>query len=145
MKKFYETPIIVCEKFQSTEYIAACGDSGTIYNFECTAGIDTYGTRSDGHGWHGRIYKETNGTAGLQTGKRWGNDTNLGGYSACDKKHQAAAADGFSDGYYVPNTDAYGFGSYQYDKAIAVKIWQGDGDLHATEKLDMDSWETAKS
>lgn len=32
-------PRAVIEKFIPNEYIAACGDSGTVYNFECNAGI----------------------------------------------------------------------------------------------------------
>lgn len=37
-------PRAVIEKFIPNEYIAACGDSGTVYNFECNAGLNTAAT-----------------------------------------------------------------------------------------------------
>ena len=39
-------PKAVIEKFIPNEYIAACGDSGTVYNFECNAGIKYRGDRN---------------------------------------------------------------------------------------------------
>lgn len=38
MKKEYVRPVIVGERFAPNEYIAACGDSGKVYKFECNAG-----------------------------------------------------------------------------------------------------------
>lgn len=55
MKRRYERPSAYIEEFTPNEYVAACGDSGTIYKFKCTAG----------GGERGGVYKETNGQAGL--------------------------------------------------------------------------------
>ena len=38
MKKTWELPVICVQQFEANEYVAACGDSGVIYNFECNAG-----------------------------------------------------------------------------------------------------------
>ena len=38
MKRRYERPSAYIEEFTPNEYVAACGDSGTIYKFTCTAG-----------------------------------------------------------------------------------------------------------
>lgn len=38
MKRRYERPSAYIEEFTPNEYVAACGDSGTIYKFQCTAG-----------------------------------------------------------------------------------------------------------
>lgn len=59
MKRRYERPSAYIEEFTPNEYVAACGDSGTIYKFKCTAG----------GGERGGVYKETNGQAGLQIGR----------------------------------------------------------------------------
>ena len=36
--KDYIRPMMESEVFTANEYIAACGDSGVVYNFECNAG-----------------------------------------------------------------------------------------------------------
>ena len=38
MKKTWEEPKIMVQKFVANEYVAACGASGTVYNFVCDAG-----------------------------------------------------------------------------------------------------------
>lgn len=38
MKRAYVRPTMVGERFVANEYVAACGDSGTVYNFVCNAG-----------------------------------------------------------------------------------------------------------
>lgn len=38
MKRRYERPSAYIEEFTPNEYVAACGESGTIYKFQCTAG-----------------------------------------------------------------------------------------------------------
>ena len=37
--KNYVKPMMESEVFAANEYIAACGDSGVVYNFECNAGV----------------------------------------------------------------------------------------------------------
>lgn len=38
MKRVYEAPAVSLEQFAANEYIAACGDTGTVYKFVCDAG-----------------------------------------------------------------------------------------------------------
>lgn len=59
MKRAYVRPTMVGERFVANEYVAACGDSGKVYKFECNAG----------GGVPGNVYQETNGESGLQRGK----------------------------------------------------------------------------
>lgn len=56
MKRRYERPSAYIEEFTPNEYVAACGDSGTVYMFRCDAG----------GGYSGTVWLETNGEPGLQ-------------------------------------------------------------------------------
>ena len=38
MKRRYERPSAYIEEFTPNEYVAACGDHGKVYKFECNAG-----------------------------------------------------------------------------------------------------------
>ena len=86
MKRVWCRPQTVVQKFEANEYVAACGDSGTVYKFTCDAGGGVYGS----------VYEETNGIPGLQTGRK--GDERLAGYSnslfgesgfyACNKTHE---------------------------------------------------------
>lgn len=38
MRKEWMEPVIEVQEFVANEYVAACGDSGKVYNFECNAG-----------------------------------------------------------------------------------------------------------
>lgn len=66
MKRRYERPSAYIEEFTPNEYVAACGESGKVYNFQCNAGS---------HDYYGNVYLETNKKAGLQTqgGMEWVN------------------------------------------------------------------------
>ena len=48
MKK-WSRPVTMVQKFEANEYVAACGDSGVVYNFECNAGSrwDSYNVYFD--------------------------------------------------------------------------------------------------
>ncbi|WP_294580659.1 hypothetical protein [uncultured Thomasclavelia sp.] len=136
MKLEWNEPKIIAEEFKSNEFVAACGDSGTTYLFNCDAGGGTPGS----------VYQETNGKDGLQTtgGRGYRADTELTAwpfnyYYACDEKHTAESTDDFLNGYYCPN-------GYTRN-AQQVIIWRGihGDDIHCTTNLDQDSWETAKS
>lgn len=130
MRKEWVRPLTIVDQFVPNEYVAACGDTNKVYKFTCDAG----------GGKSGVVYWETNGREGLQTG--WGGDTRLGGYHACGTKHEAATTDEFLNGYYV--VDGGWFGE---DTVTPVIVWRGSNgkNIHCTENLDMDSWETAKS
>lgn len=129
MKKTWEEPKIMVQKFVANEYVAACGDSGVVYNFECNAGKkgthyavkDAYGNVATISGWY-------------MNGK---NDW----YEPCGETHQAESDSGFLTGYHLddPNTR-------KKDENIEVIIWTDhDSDVHCTTQLDMNKWTTAKS
>ena len=134
----YVKPTMEGEVFAANEYIAACGDSGTVYKFTCDAG----------GGESGYVYLETNGQPGLQTG--WGGDQYLSGYHACGTTHEAESTDDFLDGYYVTKQWVPGSGwkpGHFETVSTSVIVWRGpnNDNTHCTTNLDMDSWETVKS
>lgn len=122
MKRAYVRPTMVGERFVANEYVAACGDKGTVYKFKCDAG----------GGKSGSVYLETNGKKGFQLFS----DTYLSQYHACGTTHDANTADVFSDGYYVSGLTV-----------TPVKVWRGeDGkNTQCTTNIHMENWEKAKS
>lgn len=132
MKKMWSEPVILAEKFMPNEYVAACGDSGVVYNFECNAGNrrNSYNVYYD----NGTPLASSNGN------EEW--YAQFTGYHPCGETHKAASDSGFYDGYmYLQN----GWGNNTGDR-IDVVIWTDRGrDVHCTTNLDMDEWETAKS
>lgn len=141
MKRVYEKPMMSIENFAANEFIAACGDSGTNYLFDCNAPA-------------GELYyfKESDGTLdGIYNGD--GKATKKGNYQPCGKKHETANLGDFYEGFvdyndngkYDPNGTKEWWG--ERTPAEAVIVWH-DGSKrgwHATKNLDMNSWETAKS
>lgn len=126
MKKEWVRPQTLIESFAANEYIAACGDSGKVYKFECNAGTL--------FGPGGNVWLETNNKEGLQ---RY-SDQDLGGYHRCGETHKAESTDKFLSGYYSP---------YFSDEVVDVIVWRGPNgnNTHCTTNLDMTTWETAKS
>ena len=136
MKRRYERPSAYIEEFTPNEYVAACGDSGTVYKFRCDAGGGNFGY----------VWLEKNGEPGLQEEGRvegWGKnkkyypgDQFLSGYSACGITHEAKSTDNFLDGYYVTR-----------NKVQNVIVWRGPkgNNTHCTTNLNKDKWETTKS
>lgn len=129
MKRTYVRPTMVGERFVANEYVAACGESGKVYKFECNApgGKLYYYPNSDGkingeYTGHGRAIK-------------------LGNYNPCGVRHEANATDGFYDGFVDYNKNG------RQDKGEGVIVWRGSYGLngHATTYLDMSKWQTAKS
>lgn len=129
MKRTYVRPTMVGERFVANEYVAACGESGKVYKFECNApgGKLYYYPNSDGkingeYTGHGRAIK-------------------LGNYNPCGARHKANATDGFYDGFVDYNING------RQDKGEGVIVWRGSYGLngHATTYLDMSKWQTAKS
>lgn len=121
-KKVYEKPMLTTEEFVPNEYVAACehSESGAgLYKFVCNAG---------GGRW-GDIFLEdgTNLTKGI-----------FSYYHACGKAHQAPTTDEFVKGYFYANR---GNDEKKDYTPIPVIIWRGDGDIHATENLNQDTWE----
>ena len=140
MKMRFERPSMDVEQFMANEYIAACGDSGKTYLFDCNAG----------GGRDGGVWQESNGRPGLQVGR--GGDKRISrsdhSFSACDKKHETTDPEDFLyNCYYAPYR--YGFigGEVLVDQAVDVIVWRGEkgNNVHCTTDLDIDSWETLKS
>ena len=131
-RKMWRRPLTEVQKFEANEYVAACGDSGTTYYFECNAGQrgQSYNVYFD----DGTPYASSNGN------EEW--YAEFTGYHPCYETHKAASDSGFKDGYmYKQNWRGNNTGD-----RIDVVIWTEYGrDVHCTRELDMDSWETAKS
>lgn len=132
MKRTYTRPIAYVEEFTPNEYVAACGDSGVVYNFECNAGSrwDSYNVYFD----NGKPLASSNGK------EEW--YAQFTGYHPCGATHEAESDSGFYDGYMYLQ-DRWGDNS---GSPIDVVIWTDRGtNVHCTTNLDQDSWETAKS
>ena len=123
MKRAYVRPTMVGERFVANEYVAACGDSGVDYKFDCNAG-------KKGHVY---VVKDDDGNvvkiAGYPT------------YSPCGKKHEAKSDSEFLTGYHIDDML-----TLFTDENIPVIIWTDNNtDVHCTTNLNKDSWEKAKS
>ena len=133
MKKRWEEPRILVQKFMPNEYVAACGDSGVVYNFECNAGSR----------WNEyNVYLE-DGTPYATSGRDYGGcRTDYDSYHPCGETHEADSDSGFLKGYmYEQNI----FGGNTGNR-IDVIIWtENYTNVHCTTELDMDEWTTAKS
>ena len=128
MKKRWEEPIILVQQFVANEYVAACGDSGVVYNFECNAG-----EKSKRY-----AVKNANGEVAWISG--WYMNGKDDYYRPCRETHHAESDSGFLFGYHIDDSDT------KHDENIPVIIWTDNNtDVHCTTKLDMNSWTTAKS
>lgn len=132
----WKKPMAVVDTFAANEFVSSCGDNGTIYNFTCDAPKGTlyYYPNTDGQidGKHNPMEKASS----------------MGSYYPCNAKHQAPKTDVFYDGFVDYNHNR------RQDDGEGVIVWRErkHGYLgstyyngHATTKLDMNHWETAKS
>ena len=125
MKREWVRPQTLVQSFAANEYVAACGDSGTVYKFECNAGDK--GLRNYPY----RVYVDYNGD---------GNYVYRNNYHACGATHQAESDSGFYKGYMDDER------TRDIIEQIPVIVWtDNDRDTHCTTNLDMSTWETAKS
>ena len=135
MKKTWEEPRILVQKFMPNEYVAACGDSGTVYKFECNAGDDwgdysVYLNGDDGVAHTGDDIFWCGGRGAVR-----GNRT----YTRCGKTHSAEDNNDFFPGY-IQRRDIWGTENED------VIVWTENGtNTHCTTNLNKDSWETEKS
>lgn len=130
--KSYKKPVLNVERFTPNEFVAACGDSGVVYNFECNAGSrwNSYNVYFD----DGRPLASSNGN------EEW--YAQFEGYQPCGATHEAESDSGFYDGY-MYEQDWFGDNS---GSPIDVVIWTDRGrDVHCTTNLDMKDWTTQKS
>ena len=132
MKKRWEEPRILVQKFMPNEYVAACGDSGVVYNFECNAG-----SRRNSYNVY---FDDGKPLASSNDNEEW--YAQFTGYHPCGATHEAESNSGFYDGY-MYRQDWLGDNT---GNRIDVVIWTDSGtDVHCTTNLDMDEWTTAKS
>lgn len=132
-KKVWVRPVTEVQQFEANEYVAACGDSGVVYNFVCDAGSKRYDYN---------VYL-ADGTPYCTSGRDSGGLVkDYTGYSPCGDTHEAESDSGFLKGYMYRQGD---WGANTGSK-IDVIIWTEDyTNCHCTTQLDMDAWETAKS
>ena len=77
-KRVYAKPVLESETFVPQNYIAACGDSGTIYKFKCNAGSK----------WKKYNVYLSNGIPYATSGKDYGGcKTDYYSYSPCNDEH----------------------------------------------------------
>lgn len=128
IKEAWVSPETKVQQFMANEYVAACGDSGVVYNFECNAGNknNMYSVKDA----RGNSFK----VAGHKVdGVDWF-------YHPCGETHKAESNSGFVTGYHLDQLYTWG------DENIPVVIWTDGGtDIHCTTKLNMNEWSTAKS
>lgn len=128
MRKEWMEPVIEVQEFVANEYVAAC-DNGKVYKFTCDAP----------GGWL-YYYPANDGTI---DGKHTDSDykISLGNYHPCGTTHESSVTDAFYDGFIDYN------GNRKQDSGEGVIVWRGrwNNNGHATTKLNMNSWQTAKS
>lgn len=138
-------------RFAANEYIASCGESSSSYKFECTAP-------------RGILYRFCEWVGGqLQSIFLEGTETdkpnNLGSYVSdflassyhpCGENaegHTPSKDDGFFWGFVDHNANQ----KYDENTDTAVIIWDskdgwwGTSNYHATQNVNITSWETARS
>ena len=128
MKRRYERPSAYIEEFTPNEYVAACGDSRTVYKFKCNAGEENH--------TYDVYYRDKNNR------KRYlaGQGARFDYYYPCGTTHDAESDSGFIQGYIDDQS------TWWKDEKIPVYIWTERGkNVHCTLDLDKDKWETAKS
>lgn len=130
MRKEWMEPVIEVQEFVANEYVAACGDSGTVYKFVCDAG--EYDHKYNVYYYDGSGHKKYI----AQKGSRW---AQFSSYHPCKVTHEAKSDSGFISGFIDDQ-------STPNDEATPVVIWTENGtNVHCTTQLNINNWETAKS
>ena len=136
-KRTYVKPVLSGEEFVPQNYIAACGDSGTVYKFTCDAGDKNL------FRYPYAVYEGTYSGSAIKNNR--GEWINHGGkyrenYHACGSTHEAPSDDEFINGFMDDERTPNVF------EGTPVIIWtEGGNDTHCTTNLDMKNWETVKS
>lgn len=135
MKKEWMEPVVEVQEFAANEYVAACGDSEKVYKFVCDAG--QYGHNYNVYYYDGSGQKKYIAKEGSWGG--WGSQAQFSEYHPCNKTHEAESDSGFISGFIDDQ-------STRDDEATLVVIWTENGtNVHCTTRLDINTWETAKS
>ena len=128
MRKRYERPSAYIEEFTPNEYVAACGESGIVYKFQCNAGEENKK--------YNVYYYNKQGHKTYLTNELWSYRNN---YHPCGKTHEAKENTGFISGFIDDQS------TWEEEKTPVV-IWTDNGtNVHCTRNLDMSTWETTKS
>lgn len=132
MRKEWMEPVIEVQEFVANEYVAACGDSGTVYKFECNAGDKNLHIT-----FPYNVYVDSNGNGIYDENS----DEYLSRYHACGATHEAPVNDVFLSGFMKDTRP------FHDHTPVPVIIWRGENgdDTHCTTNLDINSWMTAKS
>ena len=137
MRREWMEPVIEVQEFVANEYVASCGDSGKVYKFVCNAGQDGHYYNVyyyDGSGQKKYIAKKSSLEDLL-----WGSQAQFSNYHPCNTTHEAESDSGFIRGFIDDQ-------STSVDEATPVVIWTENGtNVHCTTKLDITTWQTAKS
>ena len=130
MRKEWMEPVIEVQEFVANEYVAACGDSGKVYNFKCDAGD------KDLHDYPYEVYIDSNGNGKFD----YWSDEYLSNYHACGATHEAPVNDAFLSGFMIDTRR-------RNPTPVRVIIWRGEkgNNTHCTTDLNINSWTTAKS
>lgn len=141
-KKIWSKPEMNEFAFAANEYVAsACGPDagGVVYGFECNAGGGVSGELWN----HDKTENYTDGRFHDELGYNRYDD-----YHACGEKHEASSQDEFVKGWFQT-------GEGQSTAWMEVYIWFEKiklpgilgtwHDIHATDKLDKQTWEVLKS
>lgn len=141
MKKVWVEPEILVQQFVANQYVAACGESGTMYKFTCDAGLKKRQYNVFLNGDDG--IAETEDDIAWTTSKQYNPVHYEGYYHPCKTTHEASTDDDFIKGYMYEQSGRYGSNS---GSRIDVIVWTDNGkNTHCTTNLDMSSWQTAKS
>jgi hypothetical protein len=131
MKEMWTEPRIEVQKFAANEYVAACGDSGTVYYFKCDAG--------DRRGGYSVYLNGEDGIPHTRDDIFWCGDWDavrgIRTYTRCGETHKAEDNNDFYPGYIQRGRTEQN-----------VIVWTANGtNTHCTTDLNMDHWVTAKS
>lgn len=133
-KRVWTMPQAEVEKFEMSQYIAACGDGYVEYNFTCDAG--------DGWGDYHVYLNGSDGQAHTSDDIDWsGRDGWVKTFTKCSATHAVTVkagtdiSDVFPSGYMRRN-----------GKVTDVIVWTDGGtNTHCTRNLNINSWEITKS
>ncbi|MDY4543177.1 MAG: hypothetical protein SPD88_10340 [Candidatus Ventricola sp.] len=143
-KRIWSKPEMHEFAFAANEYVAACGDSGKTYQFQCDG---ESGGLFDGGlvYWYPDLDAEEYRDAADWSVEEWRtHDAQFRSiYTPCGEKHEAASGSGFYWGFLERLLGANG----QHDEGETVIIWRGEknNNTHVTKNLHINTWEIAKS
>lgn len=153
-KKIWSKPEMNEFAFAANEYVAACGDSGKKYLFECNAPRGTLNYYTDA-----RVQENQGAPDDFSKYNRKWNYLPGVSYHPCTEKHTADASDDFFWGYIDYNQNGkHDTEEYTDDSgnvwSETVVVWvqklfdlfgKPISNYHATNNLNINTWETQKS